>query len=66
MLSVELAEGMLSVGLAKVEDGLLWHNGVTGNMLEVEFGYFGKLGLKNAKGMMGNIIGGVEPNAWCG
>jgi hypothetical protein len=60
MLSVELAEGMLSVGLTKDEDGWLWRNGVTGNMMEVQFGYFGKLGLENAEGMMENIVGGCR------
>jgi hypothetical protein len=31
---------------------------MTGNM--VGFGYFGRLGLENAEGMMGNIAGGME------
>jgi hypothetical protein len=66
MLFVALAEGMLSVKPAKVEDDWLWCSGMIGNMLEVGFGYFGRLGLENAKGRMGNIAGDAEPIAWCG
>jgi hypothetical protein len=57
---------MLSVELAKVDDDWLCHSGMTGNMLEVGFGYFGKLGLENMKGMMENIAGGAKLIAWCG
>jgi hypothetical protein len=32
-------------------------------MLEVGFGYFGRLGLKSAEGRMGNITGDAEPIA---
>jgi hypothetical protein len=39
---------------------------MTGNMLEVGFGYFGRLGLESADGRIGNITGDVEPIAWCG
>jgi hypothetical protein len=53
--------GMLFVELAKVEDDWLWYSGMIGNMLEVEFGYFGRLGLENAEGMTGNITGDAEP-----
>jgi hypothetical protein len=63
---VALAEGMLSVELAKVKDDWLWHNGMTGSMPEVEFGYFGRLGLENTKGRMGYIVGDEEPIACCG
>jgi hypothetical protein len=63
---VALAEGMLSVELAKVEDDWLWSSGMTSNMLEVGFGYFGRLGLENAKGRTGNIAGDAEPISWCG
>jgi hypothetical protein len=41
MLYVELTNGILSVGLAKVEDGWLWHSDMIGIMLEVELGCFG-------------------------
>jgi hypothetical protein len=57
---------MLFVELAKVEDDWLWHSDMTGNMPEVEFGYFGRLGLENADGRTGNITGYAEPIAWCG
>jgi hypothetical protein len=57
---------MLSVELAKVEVDWFWRSGMTGNMPEVGFGYFGRLGLENAKGRMENIIGDVEPIACCG
>jgi hypothetical protein len=60
---VALAEGMLSVELAKVKDDWLWHNGMTGSMPEVEFGYFCRLGLENTEGRMGYIIGDEEPIA---
>jgi hypothetical protein len=40
----------LFVKPAEVEDGCLWHSAMTGNMLEVGFGYFGKLRLGNARG----------------
>jgi hypothetical protein len=36
MLSVELVKGMLSMGLAKVGDGWLWHSGMIGSMPKVE------------------------------
>jgi hypothetical protein len=60
---VALAEGMLSVELVKVEDDWLWCSDMTGNMLEVGFGYFGRLRLENAEGRMENITGDVEPIA---
>jgi hypothetical protein len=41
-------------------------SGMTGNISEVRFDYFGRLGLKSAKGRMENIAGDVEPIAWCG
>jgi hypothetical protein len=63
---VALAEGMLSVGMTKVEDDWLWRSGKIGNMPEVGFGYFGRLGLENTEGRMGNIAGDAEPIAWCG
>jgi hypothetical protein len=43
VLSVELAEGMLSVELVKVVHDWLWHNGRTDSMLKVGLGCFGKL-----------------------
>jgi hypothetical protein len=63
---VALAEGMLSIELVKVEDDWLGHSGMTSNMPKVGFGYFGRLGLENAEGGMGNIAGDAEPIAWCG
>jgi hypothetical protein len=63
---VTLAEGMLSVELVKVEGDWLWHSGMTSNIPEVRFGYFGRLGLECMEGRMGNIAGDVEPIAWCG
>jgi hypothetical protein len=62
---VALAKGMLSVELAKVEDGWMWHSGMIDSMLEDGFGCYDRLVVKNAKGMMGNIAGGGEPTAWC-
>jgi hypothetical protein len=44
----------------------VWCSGKTGNIPEVGFNYFGRLGLENAKGRMGNITGDAEPIAWCG
>jgi hypothetical protein len=44
----------------------VWCSGKTGNIPEVGFGYFGRLGLENVKGRMGNITGDAEPIAWCG
>jgi hypothetical protein len=55
--------GMLFVELVKVEDDWLWRSGMTGNMSEVGFGYFGRLGLENAEGRMRNIAGDAEPIA---
>jgi hypothetical protein len=49
---VALAEGMLSVELVKVEGDWLWCSGMTGNMLEVGFRYFGRLGLESVEGRM--------------
>jgi hypothetical protein len=57
---VALAEGMLSVELTKVENDLLWRSSMTGNMSEVRFGYFGRLGLENAEGRMRNITDDAE------
>jgi hypothetical protein len=61
-----LTEGMLSIELAKVEDDGLWCSGMTSNMPEVGLGYFGRLGLENTKGGMGNIAGDAVPITWCG
>jgi hypothetical protein len=47
----------------KVEGDWLWRSGMIGNMPEVGFGYFGRLGLESAEGRMGNIAGDVEPIA---
>jgi hypothetical protein len=63
---VTLAVGMLSVELTKIEDDWLCQSGMTGNMLEIRFGYFGRLGLESVEGRMVNIAGDVEPIAWCG
>jgi hypothetical protein len=63
---VTLAEGMLSVELAKVEDDGLCRSGMTSNMPEVGLGYFGRLGLENTEGRMGNITDDAEPITWCG
>jgi hypothetical protein len=63
---VGLAESMLSVELVKVEGDWLWCSGMTGNIPEVGIGYFGRLGLESAEGIMGNIAGDAEPIAWCG
>jgi hypothetical protein len=56
---------MLSVELAKVEDGWLWHSGMTGSLPEVWFGCYDSLVVENAEGRMGNITGSEEPIAWC-
>jgi hypothetical protein len=63
---VGLAEGMLSVELAKIVDDWLWHNGRIDNMSEVGLGFFGMLVVEKAKDMMENIAGGEGPIAWCG
>jgi hypothetical protein len=55
--------GMLFVELVKVEDDWLCRSGMTGNMPEVRFGYFGRLGLENVEGRTGNIAGDVKPIA---
>jgi hypothetical protein len=57
---------MLSVELAEVEGDWLWRSGMTGNMPEIWFGYFGRLGLESAEGRIRNIAGDVEPISWCG
>jgi hypothetical protein len=36
---------------------------MTSNIPEVGFGYFGRLGLENEEGRMGNIVGDAEPIA---
>jgi hypothetical protein len=54
---------MLFVELVKVEDDWLCRSGMTGNMPEVRFGYFGRLGLENVEGRTGNIAGDVKPIA---
>jgi hypothetical protein len=64
MLYVELAEGILSVELAKVVDGWLWHNDRIDNMSKVGFGCFGKLVVERANDRMENIIGSEGPIAW--
>jgi hypothetical protein len=61
-----LAEGMLSIELEKVEGYWLWHSGMTDNMSEDGFSYFGRLWLESVEGRMENITGDVEPIAWCG
>jgi hypothetical protein len=38
-----------------------YSSGMTSNMPEVGFGYFGRLGLESAEGRMGNIAGDAEP-----
>jgi hypothetical protein len=63
---VILVEGMLFAELVKVEDDWLWHNGRFGTILEVGFGYFGRLAMEEASDRMKNIAGGEEPIAWCG
>jgi hypothetical protein len=63
---VVLTEGTLFVQLTLVEDDWLWHNGRIDSMLEVGFGYFGKLAVERTNDMMENIVGGEEPIAWCG
>jgi hypothetical protein len=35
-------------------------------MLKDGLGYFGRLGLENVEGRIGNIADDVEPIAWCG
>jgi hypothetical protein len=66
ILSVELAEGMLSVEQAKVADDWLWHNGRIDNIPKVGFSCFGKLELERAKDRMEIIAGSEGPIAWCG
>jgi hypothetical protein len=63
---VELAKGMLSVRLAKVEGGWLWRSGMIGSMLEVELGCFGVFEVEKVRDRMVSIAGGWEPTAWCG
>jgi hypothetical protein len=53
------------VELAKVENGWLWHSGMTGSMPRVGFCCYDRLVAKIAKGRMANIAGGEEPIAWC-
>jgi hypothetical protein len=65
MLFMALVKGMLSVKLTKVEGGWLLHSGMTGSMSEVGFGCYDRLAAENAKGRMGNIVGGGEPTTWC-
>jgi hypothetical protein len=57
---------MLFVELAKVMYDWLWHGSRIDNMLEVGFGYFGKLVVERAKGRMENIAGTEGSIAWCG
>jgi hypothetical protein len=56
---------MLSVELAKVENGWLWRSGMTGSMPGVGFHFYDRLVLENAKGRVGNIAAGGEHTAWC-
>jgi hypothetical protein len=63
---VALPEGMLFMGLVRVEDDWLLHSDVTGNKLELGLGYFGKLPAEKMKGKMESIGGGEEPTAWYG
>jgi hypothetical protein len=49
-----LADGMLFLELAKLEDGWLWYSGMIGNKSERGLGYFGKVVVETAKGMMEN------------
>jgi hypothetical protein len=65
MLSVELVGGMLLVELAKVVDGLLWHNGMTDSMPEVELDWLGRH-VGKARVKMESIVDGVGSIAWCG
>jgi hypothetical protein len=57
---VALPEGMLFVELARVVNGWLRHSDMIHNKPGLEFGCFGKLAVKNAKGRMENIAGGRE------
>jgi hypothetical protein len=57
---------MLFVELAKVMYDWLWRSGRIGNMLEVGFGYFGKLVVERVNGRMENIAGTEGSNAWSG
>jgi hypothetical protein len=61
-----LAEGILFVKLMKVDDDWLWHSGRTGSKPELEFGYFGKLAMESAEGMMENTGYETVGNALCG
>jgi hypothetical protein len=65
MWFMALVEGMLFVGLTKVEDGWLCHNDRIGSMPEVGFGSVDKLVVEKVKDRMGNIVGDEEPIAWC-
>jgi hypothetical protein len=58
MLSVGLAEGMLSVELAEVEGGWLWCSGMIDSMSEVGLGYFGVFVVERVKDMMVSIASG--------
>jgi hypothetical protein len=62
---VALTRDILSVELAKVENGWLWRSGMTGSMPGVGFCCYDWLVAKNVKGRMANIAGGEEPIAWC-
>jgi hypothetical protein len=66
MLSVELAEGMLSVELVEVEDGWLWYNGMIDNTLEVGIGCFGEFVVERVKDRTVSIADGWEFTAWSG
>jgi hypothetical protein len=64
--SVELAEGILTMELAKAVDDWSWRNGRIDNMSKVGLGYFGELVVERAKDRMENIAGSEGPIAWCG
>jgi hypothetical protein len=66
MLFVVELGGRSFVEVAKVQDGWWWGSGMTGIMLKVGSGYFGMFVLDNAKGIMRNVVGCVEPIAWYG
>jgi hypothetical protein len=51
---------MLFVELVRVVNGWLWHSDMIHNKPGLEFGCFGRLAVKNAKGRMENIADGRE------
>jgi hypothetical protein len=65
MLSVELAEGMLSMELAEVGVGWLWSSGMIDSMPKVGLGCFGEFVVEKVKDRVVSIAGGWESTAWC-